>query len=68
MNCRHSKSWLIANGHYEWCKMCGALRPLVVTSENSCTLHPEKSWAHPNPVNPPTGFGKRSRKLKGVTR
>lgn len=62
--CRHSSSWLIASAHYEWCAQCGALRPLVPHAvENSCTLDPKRSWAHPDVEKPPHAFGKRKRKL-----
>jgi hypothetical protein len=26
--CRHSRSWILGSGHYEWCFECGAFRSL----------------------------------------
>ena len=33
--CRHRNTWLIANGMYEWCYECGAIRQMQIEDINS---------------------------------
>ena len=55
--CRHERhSWLIADGYYEWCFVCGAFRSMKqVSGENAVT--PSSKWCKPtgdknnNPFN-----------------
>lgn len=43
--CRHERnSWLIANGYYEWCFVCGALRTMRMTPD-ACV--PTSKWCKP---------------------
>ena len=35
--CRHYRTWLIADGYYEWCYECGALRGMKMKSPTVLT-------------------------------
>jgi hypothetical protein len=49
--CRHRASWFIANGHYEWCYRCGALRSLDQVTESAFV--PTTQWQRPvGPTRP----------------
>lgn len=61
MRCRHSDSWLISGGSYEWCYRRGAIRRMRETGIAQCT--PTSVWCKPtgpNGANPWESFKKRS--------
>lgn len=43
--CRHSRSWLVANGHIEWCYECGAIRKMERLPPNIVSA--VSGWARP---------------------
>lgn len=54
MRCRHTKSWFLAMGRYEWCYECGAIRRLCPSSDGQNYSTVETQWT------PPTGKGGRN--------
>jgi hypothetical protein len=58
--CRHSGTWLIADGFYEWCYQCGAFRTMEKFGPNG--VAPNSAWAIPvgKDVNPWDDWRKRT--------
>ena len=48
--CRHSGTWLIGGGFYEWCYECGAFRTMAKTG--AASLSPDSPWAYPKGPGP----------------
>ena len=49
---RHeATSWLIANGYYEWCYQCGAIRRME-KMEKINGVYPVSNWCKPQKENP----------------
>jgi hypothetical protein len=44
--CRHRDSWLIASGLYEWCYVCGSLRMMKLSMDESI-CGPATQWTRP---------------------
>ena len=42
--CRHSGTWLIAGGNYEWCYGCGSFRRCL---SNGVVVIPTTQWTKP---------------------
>ena len=49
---RHENtSWLIANGNYQWCYQCGAIRKMK-QMEKTNNIYSVSDWCKPQKENP----------------